>query len=162
MANAKLRIDQTEIEAMMAKHGLNKDLFTKKITAMMVGQFLATADEHVADIIINSVQVGSINRTYEKFVNISYETAAKDVKLTKEETAAMGRVQALVKQGNKEIEFIDVEASREAGRRRAEEDGDYVPEDVTWSDYFFNHMKLWTMVGVLLLLPTIYLGTRRQ
>ena len=149
LTQAKLKKDAPAIKAVALKKGYEKDAFTNKIMAMMISSFVQKADEGSINAIINSIQLGYINKTFEDYVSISYESVGPNMKLSADEVSAMVKVNNLVKEANKHVDYEDLEAQRKLN-------------EPSWTeelmDYSVEHWRILALMGITLAASLFYIG----
>ena len=158
LTQAKLKKDGAIIKQIAEKKGYNGEDFANKLSAMMISYFLKNADVKTANAVLNDMQSGHVNRTFESYINISYESVGKDLSMTEEENEAWTKVRGLVKEANKDVEFYESNKQK-SSRVITDEEGEVIfEEDLTWAEHFMLHKKLWALIAISVLIPAIYIG----
>ncbi len=136
LTQAKLQKDTNQLRDIAIRKDYNPKEYTKKLAAMMILQYFKKANLKDSNSIINDIQAGYINSTHEQYVDVNYESIGPDLSLSKDEQQAMAKVNSMMKEANKEVEFYGAQNEEE----EAEQD------DGSWFYYILHHKQLRPML----------------
>eukprot|EP00826_Nyctotherus_ovalis_P008775 TRINITY_DN12281_c0_g1_i3.p1 TRINITY_DN12281_c0_g1~~TRINITY_DN12281_c0_g1_i3.p1 ORF type:complete len:221 (-),score=54.48 TRINITY_DN12281_c0_g1_i3:220-882(-) len=142
LIEGKIKKDAKSLSAMARAKGFAMKDFSNKVVAGMLTKFLKSTTTEITDRVIQGIQIGAINSTFNKHVAISYE-AINTVALTEEETRTDGKLKRVIAEANAKFHNEIVRGKQDRDVEGLED------SELTWIELVARYNKVFMMIGIV-------------